>query len=87
MKNEDIKKISFLYRINPALNSIGQVGGIDTSFDGNLVVFHRGSRKWGYDSFKNDVFNTEKYGAIAEDVLSLIDTKTNKLISSWGANK
>lgn len=86
MNNEDNKKVSFSNRIDPALNSIGQVGGIDTSFDGNLVVFHRGSRKWGYDSFHNDVFNTGKYGAIPEDVLSLVDTKTYKLISSWGAN-
>lgn len=86
MNDYDIKQVKFLHRINPAQNSIGQVGGIDTSFDGNLVVFHRGSRKWSYDSFQDDVFNTEKYGPIAEDVLSLIDTQTFKLVSSWGSN-
>ena len=86
MNNEDIKQVIFVHRINPAPNSIGQVGGIDTSFDGNLVVFHRGSRKWSFDSFHGDVFNTGKYGAIAEDVLSLVDSKTYQLISSWGAN-
>lgn len=87
MNNDDIKQIQFVNRLNPALNSIGQIGGIDTSFDGNIVVFHRGSRKWSYDSFQNDVFNTEKYGPIAENVLSLIDAKTSKLITSWGSNK
>lgn len=93
MNNEDQKQVHFISRINPVLNAmsssvngIGQIGGIDTSFDGKIVVFHRGSRKWDFDSFTNDVFNTAKYGPIAENVLSLIDAKTSKLISSWGAN-
>jgi len=86
MNNEDLKQVQFVNRLNPALNSIGQIGGIDTSFDGNIVVFHRGSRKWTYDSFQNDVFNTDKYGPIAENVLALIDSKSSKLISSWGSN-
>jgi len=72
--------------MSSSVNGIGQIGGIDTSFDGKIVVFHRGSRKWDFDSFNNDVFNTAKYGPIAENVLSLIDAKTSKLISSWGAN-
>jgi DNA-binding beta-propeller fold protein YncE len=87
MNNEEVKQVTFLNRIEPSLNSIGQVGGLDTSFDGDLVVFHRGSRKWTYDSFSNDVFNKQKYGPIAEDVLALMDTKTSKVKSSWGANK
>ena len=79
MNNEEVKQVTFLNRIEPSLNSIGQVGGLDTSFDGDLVVFHRGSRKWTYDSFSNDVFNKQKYGPIAEDVLALMDTKTSKV--------
>lgn len=79
------RQVEFLQRILP--NKIGQVGGLDTDGEGNLIIFHRGSRKWGFDSFFNDNFNTLRYGPIKEDILALIDTKTNKLIDSWGKDK
>lgn len=81
------RQVEFLNRIMPLKNKIGQVGGLDTDIDGNLIVFHRGSRKWSFDSFFNDNFNTLRYGPIKEDVLALINTDTNKEIDSWGKNK
>ena len=42
------KAVEFIERIYPSdsIDSIGQVGGLDTDLNGDLVVFHRGSRKW-----------------------------------------
>jgi hypothetical protein len=43
------KKVEFVQRILPESNKIGQIGGIDTDKNGDLVIFHRGSRKWQYE--------------------------------------
>jgi hypothetical protein len=47
--NNARKHVMFLEPISPApgMQSIGQIGGIDTDADGKLIVFHRGSRRWG----------------------------------------
>lgn len=79
--------MEFLERIVPVDTHIGQVGGLDTDHNGNLAVFHRGSRKWSFDSFFNDNFNTFRYGPIKEDVLSLINIETMTVSDSWGSNK
>lgn len=81
------RDVEFLKRITPVKTKIGQVGGLDTDENGNLVVFHRGSRKWSFDSFFNDKFNTFRYGAIKEDVLALINVETMEQTDSWGSNK
>ena len=47
--NHGEKTVEFIDRVYPSLamkQSIGQVGGLDTDLNGDLVVFHRGSRKW-----------------------------------------
>ncbi|CAF0847958.1 unnamed protein product [Brachionus calyciflorus] len=68
-------------------NKITQVGGLDTDMNGNLLVFHRGSRAWKFDSFLGNNFNKDKYKAIAENTLTLIDVKKKTEIGSWGANR
>lgn len=30
------------------MSKIGQVGGLDTLADGNLLIFHRGERTWKF---------------------------------------
>lgn len=86
------KTIKFLKTLSPKLSSqIGQVGGLDTDPNGNLVIFHRGSRKWSFDSFgfQGDMnkFNTDLYGPIKEKVLALYDIKHGKVLDSWGKDK
>lgn len=66
---------------------IGQIGGLDTLEDGSLLVFHRGQRTWGFNSFlRGDKFN-EELGPIAEDTITLLDWKTASEIQSWGKNQ
>jgi len=80
-------QVEFLRRIMPLQTHIGQIGGLDTDSTGNLVVFHRSDRKWSFDSFFFDRFNTLKYGPIKKDVLALIDPATMQVVDSWGANR
>lgn len=81
------RQVEFLGRIMPSKTSIGQVGGLDTDHDGNLIVFHRGSRKWSFDTFFMNHFNTLRYGPIEQSVLSIFDPKTMEQVLSWGSNR
>jgi len=86
-ESPSLRQVEFLRRIMPLKTKIGQVGGVDTDSDGNLVVFHRGERKWAFDSFFFDNFNTLKYGPIEQDVLALINHVTLQTVGSWGSNR
>jgi hypothetical protein len=46
--NHGVKTVEFLERVYPTskINSIGQVGGLDTDSNGDLIVFHRATRTW-----------------------------------------
>lgn len=48
------KEVEYLKIFNPSdelklMTKIGQVGGLDTNLNGNLVIFHRGSRVWQFE--------------------------------------
>ncbi|CAF1192501.1 unnamed protein product [Adineta steineri] len=65
---------------------LGEIGGIALNNANNeLIVFHRGSRKWEYKYFNEYRFRNEKYGPIEEDVLIHIDTRTGETKYRWGA--
>lgn len=82
------RQVEFIKRITAKNAKIGQVGGVDAGVDGNLLVFHRGQRKWAWDSFfPNQNFNTLKYGPIEDNCLSLLNPENMKEVDSWGANK
>lgn len=50
LKTEGHKKVEYLKTINPIFKvNIGQVGGLDTDVNGDLMVFHRGSRIWDFE--------------------------------------
>jgi hypothetical protein len=68
-------------------SQLGEVGGVAlTKGNDELVVFHRGSRKWENKYFMGNYrFRNEAYGPIDEDVLLHIDTRTGQLKSRWGA--
>eukprot|EP00656_Telonema_subtile_P029061 TRINITY_DN3196_c0_g1_i8.p1 TRINITY_DN3196_c0_g1~~TRINITY_DN3196_c0_g1_i8.p1 ORF type:complete len:625 (-),score=27.94 TRINITY_DN3196_c0_g1_i8:31-1905(-) len=74
---------------NDTAAAIGQVGGLATdSARGILYIFHRGSRKWGRDSFSDhDVFN-QKQPAIKEPAVTAIDIRSasRRIITQWGAD-
>ncbi|ESO92580.1 hypothetical protein LOTGIDRAFT_204047 [Lottia gigantea] len=66
---------------------LGQVGGLAVAPNDNLVVFHRGNRRWSWDTFNSDnTYALKSLGPIVNDTLVHIDTKTGKKTNSHGSN-
>lgn len=53
--------------------------------NGNIVIFHRGDRMWGLDSFDNENRFDPNKGPIAQNTITLLD-KNGKVILEWGKN-
>ncbi|CAF3716946.1 unnamed protein product [Rotaria sp. Silwood1] len=67
---------------------LGQIGGIALNNANNeLIVFHRGSRKWEFKYFDGYRFRNENFGPIEDDVLIHVDTRTGQTKYRWGAKK
>ncbi|XP_077866623.1 peptidyl-alpha-hydroxyglycine alpha-amidating lyase 1-like [Saccoglossus kowalevskii] len=68
--------------------TVGEIAGISSNTVGNIVIFHRGSHKWSYDSFdNNNVFTEILQGPIPENVILTLDSRTGAIMESWGADK
>lgn len=61
----------------PAGDILGQVAGLGCDAQGDVYVFHRGSRQWVNDPLKA--------GPIPEDVVCRFDGRTGELRAKWGA--
>ncbi|KZC04171.1 Peptidyl-alpha-hydroxyglycine alpha-amidating lyase 1 [Dufourea novaeangliae] len=63
----------------------GQISAVSIDPNGNIGIFHRGSRSWGVDTFdKSNRFN-QNNGPIEENTVILLDKSGRKLFE-WGAN-
>ncbi|ESO86676.1 hypothetical protein LOTGIDRAFT_128636, partial [Lottia gigantea] len=69
----------------PTGHRLGQVSGVATGKNGNVYIFHRGSRKWEWDSF--DAYNvfTLQTATIPEKTILVYD-KDGTLIRAFGEN-
>lgn len=66
---------------------IGQVGGIAVDpTNGDVIVFHRGERAWGYGSFVGDEFAPGQ-GTIKNDTILRLDSQTGQIKESFGADR
>lgn len=68
-------------------SQLGEIGGLAmTKGNDDVVVFHRGSRKWENKYFTDNYrFRNEIYGPIDENVVLHLDARTGQVKSSWGA--
>ncbi|XP_071109699.1 peptidyl-glycine alpha-amidating monooxygenase B-like isoform X1 [Haliotis cracherodii] len=65
--------------------TLGQIGGIATDKDGNVYIFHRGSRQWDSSTF--DINNKLiPKDPIPENVVIILDKK-GKLVRQFGSNQ
>ncbi|OAD52889.1 Peptidyl-alpha-hydroxyglycine alpha-amidating lyase 1 [Eufriesea mexicana] len=63
----------------------GQISAVSIDPNGNIGIFHRGSRTWGATTFdRNNRFDRNK-GPIRENTVILLD-KFGKKLFEWGAN-
>ncbi|KAH9369776.1 hypothetical protein HPB48_011637 [Haemaphysalis longicornis] len=64
---------------------LGQVVAVSMDLDGNLMVFHRGSRVWTALSFdNNDVYQRVEEGPIPEPTVLTLEPGNGHLLHSWG---
>ncbi|CAL7946131.1 unnamed protein product [Xylocopa violacea] len=63
----------------------GQVTAVSIDPDGNIGIFHRGSRIWGITTFDNENRFDKSEGPIPENTIILLD-KSGKKLLEWGAN-
>ncbi|XP_037268123.1 peptidyl-glycine alpha-amidating monooxygenase B isoform X1 [Rhipicephalus microplus] len=64
---------------------LGQVVAVSMDLDGNLVVFHRGSRVWTAQSFDfNDVYQRVEEGPIPESTVLTLEPGNGHLLHRWG---
>lgn len=65
--------------------NVGQISGVSVDLSGNPVIFHRGDRLWGYDTFSDDnVYQEEYKGPIAVNTVLTLDKSTGDVINGWG---
>jgi len=66
----------------------GNIAGVDVDNDGNVIIFHRGSHRWGPDTFNdNDVYKLDKDSPIKEQTVVTIDPTRKTIIRAWGQDK
>jgi peptidylamidoglycolate lyase len=66
---------------------LGQASGVDFDTEHNVVIFHRGDRQWGYETFdlKNN-FLQKDLGPIQSNTVYVIHPTSGKVLHEWGSN-
>eukprot|EP00096_Caligus_rogercresseyi_P011837 TRINITY_DN4797_c0_g1_i2.p1 TRINITY_DN4797_c0_g1~~TRINITY_DN4797_c0_g1_i2.p1 ORF type:complete len:805 (+),score=181.95 TRINITY_DN4797_c0_g1_i2:63-2417(+) len=65
---------------------VGQLSGISIDVHGNPVIFHRGDRRWGQDTFGWDnVYKGDRSKPIPQNTILTLNA-SGHVIHSWGAN-
>ncbi|XP_060062812.1 peptidyl-glycine alpha-amidating monooxygenase A-like [Ylistrum balloti] len=66
---------------------VGQVGGVAVDpINGDVLIFHRGEREWGYNSFVGDEFAPGQ-STIKNDTILRLDRTTGQILDSFGADR
>ncbi|KAG7201103.1 hypothetical protein KM043_003899 [Ampulex compressa] len=63
----------------------GQISGVSIDPNGNIVIFHRGSRIWGASTFNDENRFDRRSGPVEENTVVLLD-KSGRKIQEWGKN-
>lgn len=65
----------------------GNIAGVDVDKSGNVIIFHRGSHRWGRDTFdSNDIYRDDKDSPIRENTVVTIDPSKKRIIRVWGSD-
>ncbi|XP_078484053.1 peptidyl-glycine alpha-amidating monooxygenase B [Ciona intestinalis] len=69
----------------PDNSVIGQAGGVAVRKNGQVIVFHRGYRTWGANSFRVNTF-VQKNSPITVNTVYSYNPTTGTLEDAWGSN-
>ncbi|XP_049787551.1 peptidyl-alpha-hydroxyglycine alpha-amidating lyase 1 isoform X1 [Schistocerca cancellata] len=66
---------------------VGQLSAVSIDTDGNIVVFHRGDRTWGSQTFLLDnTFSEISLGPIKQSTVIVFNATTGHVLYEWGNN-
>uniref|UniRef100_A0A348G612 peptidylamidoglycolate lyase n=1 Tax=Odontomachus monticola TaxID=613454 RepID=A0A348G612_ODOMO len=65
--------------------NLTQMSAVSMDPSGNIAIFHRGDRIWGFDTFDNANRFNPANGPIAQNTIILLD-KSGKTVVEWGNN-
>ncbi|KAL7376598.1 hypothetical protein ABVT39_011546 [Epinephelus coioides] len=67
---------------------LGQVSGLALDSDSNLVIFHRGDRHWGADSFNDQArYLQRSQGPIQQSTILVVDPTKGNILKASGRDK
>jgi peptidylamidoglycolate lyase len=70
-----------------ASKKLGQLSAISFDVGGNIVVFHRGDRIWGGNTFlTNNVYNQRILGPISQPTVVVFNGSSGCVVEEWGSN-
>lgn len=86
-QNSDLLNKNITWESQWAKNiKFGDVSAVSIDPNGNIGIFHRGTRVWGLTTFNNENIFNKKKGPIQENTVILLDKFGEKLLE-WGAKK
>uniref|UniRef100_A0A3P8WQG2 Peptidylglycine alpha-amidating monooxygenase n=1 Tax=Cynoglossus semilaevis TaxID=244447 RepID=A0A3P8WQG2_CYNSE len=66
---------------------LGQVSGLAVDSNSNLVIFHRGDRHWGAESFNSQAQYQERFlGPIQQSTILVVDPNRGNILKASGRN-
>ncbi|RXN11816.1 peptidyl-glycine alpha-amidating monooxygenase isoform X1 [Labeo rohita] len=66
---------------------LGQVSGLALNSNGDLIIFHRGDHKWGFNSFDfNGIYQQRDLGPIQQSTIVVVDPVKGKVLKASGRN-
>ncbi|XP_073685191.1 peptidylglycine alpha-amidating monooxygenase isoform X1 [Garra rufa] len=66
---------------------LGQVSGLALNSNGDLIIFHRGDHKWGFNSFNfNHIYQQRDLGPIQQSTIVVMDPVKGKVLKASGRN-
>lgn len=66
---------------------LGQVSGLALDSDSNVVIFHRGDRHWGQDSFdEKNRYQQKALGPIQQSTVLVVDRAKGNVLKASGRN-
>ncbi|CAB3983869.1 peptidyl-glycine alpha-amidating monooxygenase isoform X2 [Paramuricea clavata] len=70
-------------------HKVGQIAGVAVQTTGDVVIFHRGDRKWDLNTFdQNNQLNPKlREAAIAQDPVWFLKKETGEVSRTWGKKK
>lgn len=84
--------VKSLYKLVPdwpdPSKHLGQLSAVSIDTDGNILVFHRGDRTWGSQTFLPDnTFSEISLGPIKQSTVIVFNATTGHVLFEWGSNR